>query len=251
MNQSKTNKLLLAGAPGDVYFAAWLQEQGYQLSLLAHYRKLGLLFPLSRGVMYRPGSSLSAFTALASSNAQVGTHYRVAAHSALERFGISHFVSMGKAKTIVATPKGKVPAWMQSDLFETTIVPFSTETFTQPVTTTVQHNNQPLLISAPEQAILECLLLVNEHYSYLDVFYLMEQLTTLRPEVVQTLLENTHNYRVKRMFLYMAEKAAHLWFDDLDLSRIDLGSGKQQLAPEGVYIDKYKIVIPRDLYDYE
>lgn len=53
----------------------------------------------------------------------------------------------------------------------------------------------------------------------MDLFYMMEQLTTLRPEMLQQLLETTKNLKVKRMFLYMAEKAGHYWFEALDTSK--------------------------------
>ena len=85
-------------------------------------------------------------------------------------------------------------------------------------------------MSLPEQAFLECLLLAPNQYAYIDLFYIMEQLTTLRAGVVQQLLENTDNIKVKRLFLYMAEKANHEWFGRLDRSRIRLGAGKRHLT---------------------
>ncbi|MBF1450120.1 MAG: type IV toxin-antitoxin system AbiEi family antitoxin domain-containing protein, partial [Prevotella oris] len=85
----------------------------------------------------------------------------------------------------------------------------------------------------------------------MDLYYIMEQLTTLRSEVVQSLLETTKNYKMKRLFLYMAEKANHYWFEELDLSRIDLGTTKLQLVKSGVYLSKYKMTIPKELNDYE
>jgi hypothetical protein len=85
----------------------------------------------------------------------------------------------------------------------------------------------------------------------MDLYYIMEQLSTLRPDVMQELLEGTTNKRVKRVFLYMAEKAGHYWFDELDKGKIDLGEGKLQLAKEGTYNAKYKITIPKELDDYE
>jgi hypothetical protein len=85
----------------------------------------------------------------------------------------------------------------------------------------------------------------------MDLFYIMEQLTTLRAEVVQQLLENADNLKVKRLFLYMAEKAGHEWFGKLDLSKIQLGLGKRQLADKGVYLPEYMITIPKELYEYE
>ena len=46
----------------------------------------------------------------------------------------------------------------------------------------------------------------------------MEQLITLRSDIIQSLLETTKSMRVKRMFLYMSEKAGHYWFDMIDTS---------------------------------
>ena len=56
---------------------------------------------------------------------------------------------------------------------------------------------------------MECLLLAPTQYDYMDLYYIMEQLTSLRVDVVQNLLENVKNFRVKRLFLYMAEKAGN------------------------------------------
>ena len=98
---------------------------------------------------------------------------------------------------------------------------------------------------------MECLLLAPKRYDYMDLFYIMEQLTTLRPKVVQNLIETTQNYRIKRVFLYMAEKAGHYWFEDLDLSKVDIGTHKLQLVKSGVYISKYLITVPKELNSYE
>lgn len=85
----------------------------------------------------------------------------------------------------------------------------------------------------------------------MDLFYIMEQLTALRPEVVQLLLENTDNFKVKRLFLYMAEKSGHAWFVKLDRSKIQLGAGKRQLTDKGVYVPEYMITVPKELFEYE
>ena len=85
----------------------------------------------------------------------------------------------------------------------------------------------------------------------MDLYYIMEQLNTLRSDVVQRMLEGTANNRVKRIFLYMAEKAGHFWFDELEVSKIEIGTSKQQLVHNGVYNAKYKITIPKELETYE
>ena len=79
----------------------------------------------------------------------------------------------------------------------------------------------------------------------------MEQLTSLDPAKVQTALENTSSQRVKRMFLYMAEKAGHYWFDMLDTGKLGLTDSKLKLVDNGVYISKYRITVPKELSDYE
>ena len=85
----------------------------------------------------------------------------------------------------------------------------------------------------------------------MDLFYIMEQLNTMGADILQLLLENLANNKVKRLFLYMAQKAGHAWFDKLDVSKIDLGVGKRVLVKNGVYISEYLITIPRELYEYE
>lgn len=79
----------------------------------------------------------------------------------------------------------------------------------------------------------------------------MEQLATLRSEVVQHLRETTDNKRVKRIFLYMAEKAGHCCFEELKPQKIDSGTGKLQLVTNGKFNAKYKITTPNELEDDE
>jgi hypothetical protein len=56
--------------------------------------------------------------------------------------------------------------------------------------------------------------------------------------------------KVKRLFLYMAEKASHNWFKHLDLKTVDLGRGKRSVVKSGVFIDKYGITVPRELEEH-
>lgn len=74
--------------------------------------------------------------------------------------------------------------------------------------------------------------------------YLMEGLSSLRPSVLQTLLETCKSVKVKRLFLYMAEHHNHAWFKRLETSSMDLGSGKREIIKGGKLDKKYKIVVP-------
>ena len=249
--RNKLNRLLILGKKNGLLFSDWLKKNGYSDQLVRKYRQSGWLTALDKGVMYRTGDTLSAFAALSCYNEQLDKDIRVAAHSALELFGFNHYVPMGKPTLMVAHSYSSVPKWMSYNNFDMDIKPFSTKMIDTPQTSKVQTDGVNLLASSPEQAFMECLLLASEQYNYTDLYHIMEQLTSLRADVVQTLLENIKNQRVKRVFLYMAEKAGHYWYDMLNMDKINLGTSKLQLVKAGTYIKKYKITIPKELNEYE
>jgi hypothetical protein len=101
-------------------------------------------------------------------------------------------------------------------------------------------------ISSPERAALEMLHLVPRKVSFEEALLILENLVSLRPEVVEGLLVSCRSIKVKRLFLYMVEKHEHPWLPQLDLSGVALGKGKRMLVPGGRYEKKYRITVPRD-----
>jgi hypothetical protein len=75
----------------------------------------------------------------------------------------------------------------------------------------------------------------------------MEGLTTLRPKILQPLLEKCSSIKVKRLFLYLASRAGHDWFKRLDPSKLELGSGDRTITKGGVYVAQYGITVPQEL----
>ena len=96
VNDTKINQILSLSYSKGLLFSNWLEGQGYSNQLLRKYRNSGWLEPLCRGVMYREKLPLKGMIALACFNEQLNKDYRVAAHSALELAGFSHYVPMGK-----------------------------------------------------------------------------------------------------------------------------------------------------------
>ena len=94
---------------------------------------------------------------------------------------------------------------------------------------------------------MECLYLAPQKQPLMEVYELLEGLNNVRPTLVQSLLEQCRSIKVKRLFLYLAEKAGHEWFDYLTLSNIDLGKGKRSFAKDGSYNRKYQITVPKEL----
>ncbi len=86
---------------------------------------------------------------------------------------------------MVAHPKEQlVPGWIKKIDLDRAPKFFSTETFTHTQTSTFNAEFTHLKASVPEQAFLECLMLAPRQYSLMDLYYLMEQLTSLRPDVL-------------------------------------------------------------------
>lgn len=94
---------------------------------------------------------------------------------------------------------------------------------------------------------MECLYLAPQIQDLVECFDLMEGLNNLPPAQVQNLLENCQSVKVKRLFLYMAEKAKHSWFNHIDTSKIDLGKGKRSIVKQGAFVEKYGITVPKEL----
>lgn len=84
-----------------------------------------------------------------------------------------------------------------------------------------------LKISGSARAMMECLELAPNRFELTEAYEIMEGLGLLKPDTVQLLLEQCKSVKVKRVFLYFAEKAGHSWFRHLQLNKINLGSGKE------------------------
>jgi hypothetical protein len=98
-------------------------------------------------------------------------------------------------------------------------------------------------LSAPERAVLEAIEDVPRLQSFGEARLLMEGLTTLRPELVQQLLEACRSVKAKRLFLFLAEEADHPWVKELSISRVDLGKGKRSIVKGGRLDAKYQITV--------
>ena len=80
---------------------------------------------------------------------------------------------------------------------------------------------------------------------------MLEGLRTLRPQLMQSLLEVCTSIKVKRLFLFMAERAALPVAACLDQNSITLGSGDRTLTPGGAYVAKFGLIVPQELAQHE
>ncbi len=247
-------KQIIDSVPQDsIFFSSWLASKGIDRKEQTLYVRSGWLERIATGVYKLEGSKPTLFGAVASYDEQLGKNCHIGASSALDLRGYSHFIAMGKPKAYLFTPtEERLQSWLQNSEWDMTVRYFTTSIFAGDTgLEKYEYRGHRLPISGPERAIMECLHLAPSNFSLLDVYYVMEMMTTLRPKLVQQLLEKCSSVKVKRLFLYMAEKSGHQWFNSLNPGRIDLGSGKRHLAGGGEYVSKYLMTIPADLAEYE
>jgi hypothetical protein len=251
IGQTKINSLLQQFPSGALYFGAWLNKNGISYFLQRHYRNSQWLTAIDKGVMYRTGEKPTLFTALSCFNSQLNKKFHIGALSALEMRGFAHYVPLGRQTIVVYCPRNEwFPKWLSKHDWGIDILKKYSE-LSEIGISTINENNFEVAVSSPERAFLESLDLAPKYYNLTDLYQVMEMLNGLRPSLLQQSLEDCNSIKVKRLFLYMAEKAGHSWLEDLDLTKIDLGKGKRSIVKNGVYNAKYQITIPRDLADYE
>ncbi len=105
----------------------------------------------------------------------------------------------------------------------------------------------PLALSAPERAILELLDELPKHESFHQVDQLFGSLATLSPRRATKLLANCRSVKVKRLFLFFANRHDHAWLKSLDRGKIDLGRGNRLLVKGGKLDPATRITVPVDL----
>jgi hypothetical protein len=105
----------------------------------------------------------------------------------------------------------------------------------------------PLIISSPERAILELLNEVPQRETFHQADVLMEGLRNLSPRRLHALLVACRSVKVKRLFLWFAERHQHAWLKKLNRKDIDLGQGKRMLVKGGKLDPKFNITVPESI----
>ena len=247
-NETKINKMLRTTPPGTILLSSWLASQGYSLNLQKHYKKSGWLESAGTGALKRKGDKVDYLGGLYALQKQLCLSVHVAGRTALSLLGRAHYVELAAGRAVImGAPKETLPLWFKKKVWETKVEYYSTSFLPADTgLTDLPHNGFSVKISRPARAILECLYLAPEHQEFFECYELMEGMNDLKPKSVQDLLENCSSIKVKRLFLYLAEKLGHPWLDFVDLSNVDLGSGTRSLVKNGVYIGKYRITVPKE-----
>ncbi|VAW49680.1 hypothetical protein MNBD_GAMMA04-164 [hydrothermal vent metagenome] len=249
VRETKLNTLLSTQPSGTVLSSAWLVDQGYSLDLQKRYKKSLWFDSIGTGALIRHGDQVDYLGGIYALQSQLGLFVHPAGKTALSMQGRAHYLELSaKRVQLFGGRQDKLPLWFKRRDWGVNVACKLTS-FLPPDLglIEIEHKSFTVKVSDPARAIMECLYLAPESQPLLEVFELMEGLNNLRPVTVQKLLEECRSVKVKRLFLYLADKAGHEWFNFIDLDKVDLGSGKRSIVSHGVYVAKYQISVPKEL----
>ena len=250
-NNKYLRKLFNLLLPGTVATSSWLESFGISRNLKKYYLKARWIEPIGRGAYKKPDDKVEWQGALNAIQKQTNTKVHLGALSALAQQGFSHYFRFNKETLYLFSPlKNSLPKWFLD--YEWGVNLLHKKTLFLPDNLglkEIELKQIPIIVSSPERAIMECLYLSPIQVDLLECYHIFEGLVNLKPKLVKELLQNCNSVKVKRLFLFMAEKSNHAWFQFLDTKNIDLGTGKRMISKNAVYNSKYQISIPKELME--
>ena len=279
---NRLQRLLPEGLVAD---AAWLTRMGYPSSLRSRYVGSGWLQPVARGVfrrpLHRPGledvaAPLRWQHVVISLQMVMERPVAVGGRTALELDGYGHYASSTGLGEIHLYSDERAPAWLGKLPLETPFILhnarklFRAEKVSdaleslkdllasdRPAGSVPIHGSLawkyfgdadwPIVFSTPERAVLEVLDRLPDRETFHQADMLVEGLVNLSPERMGRLLRECRSVKVKRLFLWFAERHGHAWLERLDLEGVDLGRGKRMLVRGGRLDPKFQITVPEEL----
>jgi transcriptional regulator with AbiEi antitoxin domain of type IV toxin-antitoxin system len=261
---------------GLVVDAAWLERQGFSSALRSKYVRHGWLDQIARGVYQRPVTGLPLpgneglhwQNVVISLQTLLSSPVAVGGRTALELQGFAHYLAPAGPREVHLYGDEAPPRWISKLKLETKFVLHNAKKLfngepvpsgSLPVASDSEavhsgfvrrawgHRGWPLIMSGPERAILELLDEVPKRETFNQADVLMEGLHNLSPRRLQKLLRDCCSVKVKRLFLWFAERHNPAWLNQLDRNGIELGHGKRMLVRGGKLDTRFNITVPETL----
>ena len=246
---SKLQYLMSSFPKGLALTVDLLKEHGFDAQLLARYKRSRWLEPFGNGAYRRHGDKVDWQGGLAALQQQLKLSIHCGARTALDLQGYGHYVAFA-ARTVYlfGYPGQKLPKWFREYDWHVKVAYKMTALFPRGLDDSYVDfptGDFSIRIASPERAAMEMLYYVPSEQGFDEAERIMESLLTLRPVVAQKLLETCNSVKVKRLFMYMAEKSGLPWVVQLDLGKVDFGKGDRTVVEGGRLDPKYRITVPR------
>jgi hypothetical protein len=247
-NKNKIKQLIARWPRGTVHTSNYLHAAGYGYDLLAKYKRNGWIISVGRGAWRLNGDEVDWSGAVYAVQQELGLPIHFGGKTVVEEKGHGHFVMMGRKRCYLFGPKGtRLPNWLTSHDWGVDLHYRATSLFTSALAETLvdlSFGQINCKASTLERAVFEMLYFVPARQGYDEAQRIMGGMLSLRPGLVQLLLENCSSVKVKRLFMVLAEETNMPWLQDVELGKVDFGQGERQLVRDGVWNKKYQITIP-------
>lgn len=227
----------------------WLKEKGIYQQLVDTYVKHGWLQKLAAGLFARAGDHPNQYHFIAALQSQLNLPIHIGGRTAVEIRGHGHYVRFNTTLDLFSPTHAKLPSWCKTVFTSASVRYFTVSSLLNESNNMegIAHfsvESQTLNVSSLERAILEMLYFVPQHYTYEESAHIMENLTLLRPTLIQSLLMHCKSVKTKRLFLHLATLCGHAWINELNLNEMDLGHGVRKIANGTVYDKAYQLYVP-------
>lgn len=243
---TKINHLLQQWPLGTIATLRWLNSRGVDRRLADKYVRSGWLERLGHGAYKRAGAAVDWVGAVHALQMQLGLAVHPGGITAVELRGYTHYLAFGAREVVLfGNPGTKLPAWFVGHSWSRPVSLVRTGVFlaAEMTASTLRVDDVELKVATLEQSAFEMMYLVPKRQSFEEAFQVMESLTSLRPQVVQQLLEGCTSVKTKRLFMHAAERTNPPWLKRLDLSKVDFGSGRRTIHAGGRLDEKYDLVV--------
>jgi len=246
--KQKINRLLNLWPNNAIMTTHHLSKMGYYAQLVKRYCDSGWIKKVGQGAYSKLNDPVELTGALYALQEQLQLPVHLGGLSALEHHGLAQYLAMNTQQDeewlFNTTDQAiKLPTWFKQTFFRINYT--NQHLFSQEVgLEKILMNQLPIMVSTPERAILEVLVLVPSRFSYVHAYELMENLQLLRPKLLNKLLKVCLSIKVKRLFLYLADKHQLSCSKHLNKQTFDLGKGKRMIGEGGQYIAEYQISVP-------
>lgn len=249
-SEDKLNRLQQLIPEGVAIPSTWLTANSYTPQLVRKYVQSGWLKALGSRVYARPVETVTWEGTMLGLQRLGQLQLHVGGVTSLNRQGLAHYLSLGGDATIHVWGQDRPPAWVEQVSVDAHWSFHRRRLFTHDLeqgwtALPTKVRDWTLRASAPERAILEVLSEVDDtSSSFSFAAELFEGLTTLRPTVVNALLQSCVHNKAKRLFLFFASHYGYPWAKRINVDAIDLGRGKRLITRGGKLDKHYQITVP-------
>jgi len=228
---NRLKRLYTSLTPGAPLTSEQLAGMGISADLAVHYARAGWLVRLARGIYCRPNEPLALHPTLLLLQRKIeGLH--VGGKSALEWYGVRHYVSQQPTLHLYGWSAKRLPAWFverfPAEYHRKRLFDERPATMLQ-VGPFEKRKDAPR-VSAPERAWLELISEVGVRQPLKEVKQLGESTYGLRADVLQQLLGRCTSVKTVRLCLQLGRELSLPWAAKLDRTQLPTGSKRSWVS---------------------